>query len=445
MTRKLVFFIILVFLLASCTGSEEDVSPSPHSSFDQTSPVPRPTIVNSVATTPSQSSNNSTESNLSPQERQEIFEALWSTVNEEYVDPKFNGVDWEKIRKEYDNRVNAVKNDAEFHDLMRQMVGELRDQHSAYYSPQESRDVFRLVRGDNGGAGLGVSLMPLSNEQAAIVQWPIPGNAAANAGIRSGDLILAVNGKPVCCDANGNLYESVLLDQTGSQAVVTVKSDSQPPRNVAMTRKPIHLQDVVEGEMLPGDVAYIRINTFLKGHLVDDFDPVWQKLSSQNPKGLVIDLRTNGGGMKYEAMDILAYFLPDGEYGYYQSREYDAPLLIHKASRNVNGSQSVPLALLVDETTSSIAEVFALVLQETGRARIFGNPTAGNVEITLRYDLPHGATAYIAVERYISMKGKNIEGRGVTPDERISQRWRDVISPGDDQALKAAIQWIERK
>jgi len=89
--------------------------------------------------------------------------------------------------------------------------------------------------------------------------------------------------------------------------------------------------------------------------------------------------------------------------------------------------------------------VFALVLQETGRARIFGNPTAGNVEITLRYDLPHGATAFIAVERYISMNGKNIEGRGVTPDERISQRWRDVISPGDDQALKAAIQWIERK
>ena len=377
--------------------------------------------------------------------RQEIFDALWTTVNTEYVDEQFNGVDWEAVRAAYQPRVQSVGSDEAFHNLMRQMIGELRDRHSGYYSPQEAWDVFKLSHGGEGGVGLGVSLMPLPDEHAAIVQWAIPGNAAANAGIKSGDLILAVNGKPVCCDANGNLYEGVLLDQSGTQAVVTVKTDGQPPRDVTVTRKPLVLQNVVEGEMLPGGIAYIRINTFLKNHLVDDFEPVWRELAAQHPRGLIIDLRTNGGGLKYEAVDILAYFLPDGEYGYFQSRAYDAPLLIHKKSRDVGGSQTIPLAVLVDETTASIAEVFALALQEAGRARVFGNPSAGNVEITRRYDLPAGAAALIAVERYISMQGKNIEGRGVMPDERVSQRWRDVTSPADDQALQAAMQWLARR
>ncbi len=327
---------------------------------------------------------------------------------------------------------------------MRQMIGELRDRHSAYYSPEEAWDAFKLARGGKGSVGLGVSLRPLPEEKAAIVQWAIPGNAAADAGIRSGDLILAVNGQPLCCDANGNLYESLLLDQAGSRATLTVKSDGQPPREVTVVRKPLVLQNVVEGDMLPGGVAYIRINTFLKNNLVQDFDPVWQRLAAQNPRGLVLDLRTNGGGLKYEAVDILAYFLPDGEYGYFQSRNYDAPLLIHERARDVLGSQAIPLAVLVDETTASIAEVFAQVLQETGRARVFGNPSAGNVEVTRRYDLPAGAAAQIAVERYISLRGRNIEGRGVTPDVDVEQRWRDVTSPEDDQALQAAVQWLKQ-
>ncbi len=379
---------------------------------------------------------------LDMDQRIAIFKTLWEKVDDEYVDPKFNGVNWKKVRKTYASRVKKTQSDVEFHNLMRQMIGELRDRHSAYYSPEEAWDAFKLTRGGKGGVGLGVSLLPLPEEKAAIVQWAIPGNAAANAGIRSGDLILAVDGQPVCCDANGNLYEALLLNQSGSRATLTVKSDGQSPREVTVTRKPLVLQDVVEGDMLPGGVAYIRINTFLKNNLAQDFEPVWQRLATQNPRGLILDLRTNGGGLKYEAMDILAYFLPDGEYGYFQSRKYDAPLLIHKRSKNVGGSQSIPLAVLVDETTASIAEVFALVLQETGRARVFGNPTAGNVEVTRRYDLPAGAAAQIAVERYISPKGHNIEGRGLTPDVDVDQRWRDVSSPEADQALQAAIKWI---
>ncbi len=377
-------------------------------------------------------------------QRMAIFETLWEKVNEEYVDPKFNGVNWKKVRKAYAPRVKQTRSDAEFHNLMRQMIGELRDRHSAYYSPEEAWDAFKLARGGKGSVGLGVSLRPLPEEKAAIVQWAIPGNAAADAGIRSGDLILAVNGQPLCCDANGNLYESLLLDQAGSRATLTVKSDGQPPREVTVVRKPLVLQNVVEGDLLPGGVAYIRINTFLKNNLVQDFDPVWQRLAAQNPKGLVLDLRTNGGGLKYEAVDILAYFLPDGEYGYFQSRNYDAPLLIHERARDVLGSQAMPLAVLVDETTASIAEVFAQVLQETGRARVFGNPSAGNVEVTRRYDLPAGAVAQIAVERYISLRGRNIEGRGVTPDVDVAQRWRDVTSPEQDQALQAAVQWLKQ-
>ena len=431
MTRKHIWMMAGLFvLMMACVGS----SPS----------TPRPSSDSSSSAASSSAHESAPGGSLSPQAREAIFEALWTTVYEEYVDPHFNGVNWKKVRKIYETRVRDAGSDAEFHQLMRQMLGELRDRHSAYYSPQEAWDAFKLTRGGKGGVGLGVSLLPLPEEQAAIVQWAIPGNAAAKAGIRSGDLLLAVNGQPVCCDANGNLYESVLLDQEGTEAVVTVQSDGQPPRDVTVVRQPVVLQNVVEGEMLPEGVAYIQIHTFLKNNLREDFEPVWQSLAAQHPKGLILDLRTNGGGLKYEAMEILSYFLPDGEYGYFQSRKYDAPLLLHKKARDVSGSQTIPLAVLIDETTASIAEVFALALQETGRARVFGNPSAGNVEITRRYDLPEGAAALIAVERYISMQGKNIEGQGVTPDQPIAQRWRDVTSQADDQTLHAAVQWLAR-
>ncbi len=445
-THFLITLLLLLFIVACGATPEPATDDKPPSA-----PVAESNPVATPSSSPASQAQTTTEPpasggdvRLDMAQRMDIFKAIWETVNEEYVDPKFNGVNWKKVRKVYTPKVKKTPSDAEFHNLMRQMIGELRDRHSAYYSPQEAWDAFKLARGGKGSVGLGVSLLPLPEEHAAIVQWAIPGNAAANAGIRSGDLIPAVNGQPLCCDANGNLYENLLLDQAGSQATLTVKSDGQPPREVTVTRKPLVLQDVVEGTMIPGGVAYIRINTFLKNNLAQDFDPVWQRLAAQNPKGLILDLRTNGGGLKYEAVDILAYFLPDGEYGYFQSRKYDAPLLIHERSKDVMGSQSIPLAVLVDETTASIAEVFAQALQETGRARVFGNHSAGNVEVTRRYDLPAGAAAQIAVERYISLRGKNIEGKGVTPDVDVDQRWRDVTSAEDDQALNAAVQWLKQ-
>jgi len=442
-----VFFAFTFFTVLACNAFHAPVSPPisatalpPHGD------APTPLSQNEISLPPSSGDSQVTGSNaafLDQDVRHQIFESLWQTIDEEYVDPKFNGVNWKRVHKDYQSKLRDVTSDTAFHNLMRQMVGELRDSHSAYYSPEEAWDAFKLSRGGTGQVGLGVSLLPLPEERAAIVQWAIPGNAAAKAGIKSGDLILAVDGKPICCDVNGNLYESLLLDQTGSRSVLTVKSGSLPLREVTVVRQPLVLQYVVEGQMLPGGIAYVRINTFSKNHLTEDFAPAWMDLGSQHPHGLIIDLRTNGGGLKYEAVEILGYFLPDGEYGVFKSRKYDAPLLIHKKSQDVNSSQTIPIAVLVDETTASIAEVFALVLQETGRARVFGNPSAGNVEITRRYDLPAGAAALIAVERYISMQGKNIEGVGVIPDVNIDQRWRDVSPPEDDQCLHAAIQWLQ--
>ena len=447
--RRLLFSLIVLAVVLACrapapsvtpTAPAAKASPTPSWSTSQVTVQPR-------ATTPSHGSSQENagqkESHLDPATRQAIFQTLWEAVDQHYVDPNFNGVNWKKVKKTYEAKVKQASSDEAFHELMREMVGELGDRHSAYYTPQEAWAAFKLSRGHKGQAGLGISLLPLPEEQAALVQWAIPGNAAANAGIRSGDLILAVDGQPLCCDAHGNLFESLLLDQAGSQATLTVQTDGQAPRQVVVTRQPLLLQQVVEGDRLPEGIAYVSIHTFLKSHLVDDFDPVWREASAGASHGAILDLRTNGGGFKFEAVDILGYFLPEGEYGYFQSREYDAPLLIHDRSRDVNGSQHMPLAILVDEGTSSIAEVFALALQEAGRARVFGRPSNGNVEITRRYDLPAGAAALIAVERYISARGENIEGRGVTPDVLIDQRWRDVLSPQEDQALQAAREWLK--
>jgi C-terminal processing protease CtpA/Prc len=130
-----------------------------------------------------------------------------------------------------------------------------------------------------------------------------------------------------------------------------------------------------------------------------------------------------------------------GEPGGYLSRTRLEPLNL--AGRDLSGSQTLPLVVLVSEATNSSGELFAGLLQERARAQIIGGTTRANVETLFAHDLPDGSQLWLAEERFVPLSGARWEETGIVPDLLIEQSWDGFVESADDEALRAALEALK--
>ena len=192
----------------------------------------------------------------------ETFEVFWQTVEENYIYRDFNGIDWAGIKPQYGARVDAGMLNPEFWTMLSDLVILLNDEHSYFVPADEVTGVRNLLQGDEGYAGIGVSLLGQPALGSALVAWVIPSNGAARAGLRNGDRILTVDGFPICCDGQGMPFD-FLLGPEGSVVTVRVQSPAQEIREIQVVRNPIQVRETVIGQRLPGNIGYIQINLIL--------------------------------------------------------------------------------------------------------------------------------------------------------------------------------------
>jgi carboxyl-terminal processing protease len=365
-----------------------------------------------------------------------IFTELWQVVHDEYLYANYNGADWEAVGQEYRVRVEDGLSDETFWFTMDEMLLELQDDHSLFLSPDGAVEEDRIFSGELDYVGVGVSAMPLPEKGYAVILLVLPGSPAARAGLRPHDHILAVDGVPVCCDADGydNLY--LLLGSEGSTVELRVRTPGEPSRTVTLARARILELLPVEARWLEGGVGYLLIPTFWDETVADRVRQALEGLAAEGELiGLILDLRINPGGSEVALQGLLELFA-DGELGRFVSRRGSDALRVEGV--DVGGSQHVPLVILVGRETVSFAEVFAGVLQEAGRARIVGRTTRGNVEITYGYDFEDGSRAWIAQEMFRPPSGTNWEETGIAPDLEIPLDW-DEFTVEDDPQLEAAL------
>jgi carboxyl-terminal processing protease len=368
----------------------------------------------------------------------DVFDGLWNAVNDEYVDPGFNGVDWGAVGDGYEQLVEAGLSDEDFAKAMALMVGELGDGHSYYQSPQVVADEEAAMAAGLSFVGIGVLALPLPDQTGGSLIVVFPGSPADEAGLRVHDLMLMVDGGPV----RDEFGISRTRGPAGTSFMLTYSRGSGAPQTIQLTREAVSGFLPIDSCIVPGTrIGYVLLPTFLSPPVPEQVRRALQDMTLEGPlAGLVVDNRMNGGGLGSVTAATLGFFTA-GVQGRYVGRSGERPLEI--VPEDVGGSQSVPLVVMTDRDTVSNGEIFSGVLQVAGRATIVGGPSAGNVETLHEFDFPDASRAWLAAETFApnGMAPGAWEGVGILPDAEVRTRW-DLFTEETDPALAAAVELL---
>mgnify|MGYP001479788500 CR=1 FL=1 len=374
----------------------------------------------------------------------EIFEELWQIVNEEYLYPDFNGVDWKAVGDEYRTLVQAGLTSDEFYRAMNEMLFRLGDDHSVFLSPAEVAKERAELAGNLDYVGIGIFSQATLANDAMVLLLVFPGSPAEEAGLKDHDRILAVDGLPII-DENG-LIREVIRGPEGTDVTLTVQTPGEAPREVTITRRRISGSIPVPFQVITTPrgkrIGYLLIVTFSDGTIARQVGAALQEMAREAPlDGLIVDNRINEGGVDTMLRETLAYFI-DGPAGYFISRTEERPLTIR--GQNIAGSQTMPLVVMVGLDTVSYGEVFAGVLKDVGRAYLIGETTDGNVETLWGYDFNDGSRAWIAHDSFrpLNQLDQDWEETGIVPDLEIPVNWEDVTFE-TDPAIQAAVEYLD--
>lgn len=440
--RRALWFALALLLLAGCDATGLVPLPAAPTNVVQTATAVPP--ISSLPTATSEDSTGavSTEDagtaspapTLIPEaERDAIFDKVWQKVDEKYVYPDFHGVDWEAVRKEYRPQIEAATSNEQFYKLISDMVESLKDEHSRYLTPAEAQEEDRVINGTNNYVGIGI--LTDHEEKSILVVEVFPNSPAAQAGIKRGDRITAVDGQPFM-DARKDTIN--IRGPEGTTVRLTVRSGGQPPREVAIVRHAVAGKVAPTSSRLDADssIGYLIIPS-LEAESMDDkvASALGKLLDAGDLKGLVIDLRGNGGGLDSVLKGILGQFVT-GEVGSFRSQHDTNALDIAKGDLQERLSR-VPVVVLVDKGTESFAEVLAAVLQAQGRAHVVGVPSAGNTEEIFAFDFEDGSRLWLAEYGFQLPGGVSLEGHGIMPDAPVDVDWTEYSERDDPQILKA--------
>jgi carboxyl-terminal processing protease len=314
------------------------------------------------------------------------------------------------------------------------MVAALRDPNSAFYPPEAFAQFIRRTQGDSF-VGVGIVIED-RNGQATIAEV-LEDSPAADAGLRGGDVIVAVDGQPTAGLPLDRVSE-MIRGTEGTQVVLRIQrpGDAQPI-NATITRRRIQ-QRVVSTKVLPSGVGYLRLTQFTQGS-ADLVAAGLRSLLEQGAKGVVLDMRGNPGGLLEASVNVASHFLERGvvvtlESGRGQSTSYT----VRPRAPKYTG----PLVVLVDRGSASASEVVAGALQDSG-IKLIGTRTYGKATVQAVYRFRDGSGLRVTISRYLTPAGRDIDGRGLTPDVEITTGGVPIGS-ADDAPLNRAVAMLQQ-
>jgi len=383
---------------------------------------------------------------LSYQQQSSIFDKLWNIVNDDYLYEDFNGVDWDATYQEYAAKIEGGLDDEGFYQAMRDMIYSLNDDHSTFLSPEEVLAEDAEFEGNANFVGIGIWVTPVKERDRAVILLVFPDSPAAEAGLKSHDSILTVDGEPIL-DETGEMVDSILGPE-GTSVTLMVQSPGGAPRELSITRTRINGSLPMPDGVLtsPGGqrIGYLLIPTLAEGTVGDRVKDELEALSADGPlDGLILDNRLNGGGYNTVMEDVLKYFT-GGLVGYFVNREGEEALRI--SAKDVEGSTTVPLVVLIGLDTVSFGEVFAGILKDQGRATLIGETTDGNVETLWGYDFEDGSRAWIAHDTFhpVNHPDADWEKSGIVPHITVTAAW-DEITFETDPVIQAALDYFDEQ
>ena len=352
-----------------------------------------------------------------PSDQQTLFAPFWETwniIHDQYVDQPVDDV------KLMQGAING-------------MMEALGDKHSTFMDPQ----TFESANAELAGSYEGIGAYVDTTADYLTIISPMPGSPAEKAGLQNGDKIIKIDGEDMT-GINGELARRKVLGPAGSTVIITVsRKDVPEPLEFSIVRDKIVVKSAT-GEMLENDIAYMQVNTFGENTTIE-LTAALTELMAQNPKGLVLDLRNNGGGYLSTSVEVTSQFISDGvvlyeKFGDGKQNEFKA----------LPGglATEIPMVVLINEGSASASEIVAGALQDYGRAKLIGVVSygKGSVQNWIPLSNDQGAVR-VTIAKWYTPNDNTIEGIGLTPDVYVTMTEEDYNANLDPQ-LDAAVETL---
>ncbi len=286
----------------------------------------------------------------------------------------------------------------------------LGDKYSEYFTASEMEEFKTETEGNYLGIGIYMGLNKEKNE--IIVLLPIKGSSAEEAGIKAGDIIKKVDG----VECTGEDFDTIAMNikgEEGTKVELEIERDGKILK-FEVERRKIELFPI-ESEVLDGNIGYIKLTSFTEDS-AKDFKEKYNELAKKNIKGLIIDLRNNGGGILEETVDIADLILDKGDVILIET-DRDGKVDTNKSKNNP--IIKVPVVLLVNENSASASEVLTAALKENSKATVVGEKTFGKGVIQELIPIKDGSGVKITIEEYLTPKENKINNVGIIPDIEV--------------------------
>lgn len=348
-----------------------------------------------------------------PEDLAELFEPFWQS--------------WDLVKEEY------VEQPVDEEDMMRGairgLLESLDDEHTSYLDPEMFERANAHLEGEEY-EGIG-AWVDTTQDYLTIIS-PMPGSPAEKAGLRPNDKIIAIDGEDMT-GIDGELVRQRVLGPKDTTIRLTILREGVEPFDADVTRAAI-LVPTLNSRILEGDVAYVQLFTFGDATTTDLRD-VLEELLDQEPVGLILDLRNNGGGYLETAIEVVSEFIGDGvvmveEYG-------DGRRDVYEAQRGGLATE-VPLVVLINEGSASASEIVAGAIQDRERAPLVGMTSFGKGSVQTYVPLKNEQGAVrVTVARWLTPSERQIHEIGLEPDFLVEITEDDYAAGLDPQLDKA--------
>jgi carboxyl-terminal processing protease len=350
----------------------------------------------------------------------ETLNQILDILSKEYVDP------------------DRLDDQALYEAAINGLLKSLSDTGTFYVDP----DTYRISVIPSSGAFEGIGATVSQQGGEIVIVAPIRDTPAEAAGIRAGDVILAVDGE----STQGWTVDQAVLKirgPAGTPVTLTIRHSDQITEDITIVRDEIRVESVSTtppgGALKDGDgndvtdIAYVSIGEFT-GRTDEELRPVLRDVSEGSYEGLILDLRGNPGGLLETTVDVADMFLDEGIILVEVSREGD-----ERVFNATGGGEAVdvPLVVLVDQFSASGSEVLSAAIQENGRGILVGQKTFGKGTVNIARPLSDGGALFVSIARWLTPERIQIDGVGIHPNIEVALSDEDINLRRDSQLLRA--------
>ena len=358
---------------------------------------------------------------------QALYDKAWKLIDTKFVDQTNNNQNWARWRHKYDS---VIKTEDDAYVAIDSMVSSLNDVYTKFLNPKEYGEENDSIQGSLKGIGVQIGV----RDGKLLIIAPLEDTPGEKAGLKAEDEILEIDGKStkgITVDAAADKIRG----EEGTTVELLIKRDKEENKIYKIKRANIELKSVStkipKYAKLSPNVGYIRLSSFISKNVTMEFQNAL--IQNRDKDGIIIDLRSNPGGLLTNAI-FIADMLLDGQ-TIVSTVDREGYKETQKSTQRVITRQ--PLVVLINGGSASASEILSGALKDNGRATIVGKKSFGKGLVQEINKLPNGAAMHITIQKYLTPNGTDINKKGIEPDIEVDITPEDIKAERDPQLQKA--------